>query len=110
MNAADLLTDTIEQIARRAAMQEIERLESQIRFLEARIAAAASPKALLTIPEVCEMLGVCARTLKRWRDERNPRITFIVREDGAVRYRPEAIENYLKGRERGSVKAALRAA
>lgn len=84
-------------------------LESRVRFLEERLSAITRPRTLLTVAEAATAIGVSQRTLKRWRDERNPRIAFILLEGGDVRYRAEAIESYLQGRERGA-KSALRAA
>lgn len=90
----------------RAATQTIEHQDHRIKFLEER----QRPRTLLTIEETASLLGVCARTLKRWRDESHPRIAHIVMEGGDVRYRGEEIERYLKSRERGAKQPALKAA
>lgn len=106
-----ILTEQVETLTGelRAATQTIQHQDHRIKFLEEHQRQLTRPRTVLTIQEVSETLGLCARTLKRWRDEPNPRIPFIQLEGGDVRYRAEAIENYLKSRERGAV-AKLRAA
>jgi Helix-turn-helix domain len=82
-------------------LEQIAQQDRQIKFLEERVAQLTRPRALLTIPEAVEYLGMSARTLKRWRDEKHPRIPFILLEGGDIRYRPEAIDEFLRDRERG---------
>jgi hypothetical protein len=86
--------------------EQIAQQESRIQFLEERLAQLTRPRTLLTIKEAAEMLDLSGRTLKRWRDEPRPRISYILLEGGDVRYRAEAIENYLQSRERGAKKGA----
>jgi hypothetical protein len=88
------------------AQEQIVSQDHRIRFLEEHLAQLTRPRELMTIQETAAMLGVCARTLKRWRDEPRPRIPFILMEGGDIRYRIEAIENYLKSRERGALRKA----
>jgi excisionase family DNA binding protein len=93
------------------ATARIERLESLVRFLEENLKRLEQPKELLTEKEAAELLRVSLRTMRNWRSERPARLPFILFEGGDVRYRADAIENYLNSRERGSAKtAALRAA
>jgi hypothetical protein len=92
------------------ARGRIERLENQVRFLEERLASLTRPKELLTEKEAAAMIRVHVETLKTWRKERPARIPFILLEGGDIRYRVEAIEGYLKSRERGTAKTSLRAA
>jgi len=109
-NLANSLTSTIEEIAKRAAGQEIADLKNRVRFLEERLKNATAPKDLLTEKEAAEMLRVHIQSLKRWRAEKPARIPFVRTEGGDIRYRVDAIESYLKSRERGSAKTSLRAA
>jgi len=107
-----ILTEQVETLTNelRAATQTIDHQNHRITFLEEHQKQLTRPRTLLTIQEVAAMLDLSARTLKRWRDEPHPRIPFILMEGGDVRYRTEAIESYLKSRERGASRPALRAA
>lgn len=97
--------------ALKTATERIERMESLVRFLQENIARLTQPRPLLTEKEAAAMLSVHIQSLKRWRQERPARIPFILMEGGDVRYRAEAIESYLKSRERGNAKGvSLRAA
>jgi hypothetical protein len=91
-----------------AAIERIAQLESRIRFLEERLIQLTRPRETLTIQEAAETLGLSARTLARWRNERQPRIPYVSL-DGIIRYRVDDIERFLNSREHG-VKPALRAA
>lgn len=94
-----------------AATARIEHMESLVKFLEATLKQLSQPRTLLTEKEAAEMLRVSLRTMRNWRSERPARLPFITYEGGDVRYKIDAIESYLKSRERGSAKtAALRAA
>lgn len=90
-----------------AAAERIGRLESLVKFLEANLQQLTRPRTLLTEKEAAAELRVSLRTMQNWRNERPARIPFILLEGGDVRYRLEAVENYLHSRERG---AALKAA
>lgn len=103
------LNAAVQQAAEDAARQTVAQLESRIRFLEERLAQLTRPKTLLTEREAAELLRVHIQSLKRWREEKPPRIPFVAYEGGDIRYRVEDLESYLKSRERGK-RAALRAA
>lgn len=93
------------------AAERIGRLENLVRFLEENLKHLAQPRTLLTEKEAAEMLRVSLRTMRNWRNEKPVRIAFIPYEGGDIRYRVEAVESYLKSRERGGAKGAvLRAA
>ena len=54
---------------------------------------------LLTTEQVAEATGISARTLEKWRLRRGVGIPFVKMPNGAVRYRPSAIEQWLLERE-----------
>jgi len=90
-----------------AAEERIARHDHRIRFLEERLQQLQCPRELLTEREAAELLRVHIQTLRDWRKEHPaPRIPFILMEGGDIRYRVEAIETYLKSRERGVLKKA----
>jgi excisionase family DNA binding protein len=94
-----------------AATARIERMENLVKFLEANLKQLTQPRTLLTEKEAAEMLRVHSETLRKWRHEKpTPRLKFIPFEGGDIRYRVEDIESYLKSRERGEKKTALRVA
>lgn len=95
------------EIARAAALELVARLETRIKFLEARLGSERKPE-LYTTEEVADLLGVSMNTLSNWRKGK-PVIPFILFEGGGIRYHAEEIDRYLKSRERGA-KASLRVA
>lgn len=106
-----MLKEQVETLtgALREATQTIGHQDNRLTFLEENLKRLTQPRALLTIQEASEALGLCARTLKRWRDEPNPRIPFIKMEGGDVRYRREEIDRYLNSREQCAKQRALKA-
>lgn len=108
---------TAELLGRIALLEElvktlIERADQQdhrSRQIESRLERVVSRSQFVTEAQAAELLNVCVESLARWRKERPaPRIPFIRTESGKIRYRIEAIENYMQSRERG--KSVLRAA
>ena len=55
--------------------------------------------ALLTTEQVAEATGISARTLEKWRLRAGVGIPFVKMPNGAVRYRPASIEQWLLDRE-----------
>jgi Helix-turn-helix domain len=101
----DKYDDLIEILT--AAQELIARQDHRIKFLEDRLTQLTRPRELLTEKEAAEVLRVHIQTLRDWRKEHPaPRIPFIVMEGGDIRYRVEAIDSYLKSRERGALKKA----
>lgn len=99
-----ILEELVEKLMERANQQD-----GRDRQIEDQLTRVVSRSRLMTEREAATELRVTVRTMINWRNEKPPRIPFIVTEGGNVRYRVEAIESYLKSRERGA-KATLRAA
>jgi len=53
---------------------------------------------LLTTREVCQRLGVCIKTLQNLRVNR--KIAYIRYGHRSIRFRPEAVEQFLQRREK----------
>src|SRR5215813_410898 len=85
-----------------SATRQIAEHEEHIAALCVRVDEMTRPRTFLTCAQAAELLGLSQRTLRRWREDVNPRIPFILLEGGDVRYRAEAIESYLSSRERGA--------
>ena len=98
----DLLVATIEQIAERAAGVRVEQLESRIKFLEARLAAAERQLDVYTEKQVAELLQLSMNTLFNWRQGKKPVIPFVLFEGGGIRYRREDVERYLNCRKKAA--------
>jgi hypothetical protein len=99
-----ILEELVEKLMERAEQQD-----GRDRQIEDQLTRVVSRSRLITEREAAAELRVTVRTMINWRNEKPPRIPFIVTEGGNVRYRVEAIESYLNSRERGA-KASLRAA
>jgi hypothetical protein len=92
-----LLEELVKTLIERADQSDL-----RCRQLESQLQRVVSRSQLVTEKQAAELLRVHVDTLKTWRKERpRPRIPHIVYEGGDVRYRVEAIENYLQSRERG---------
>jgi hypothetical protein len=90
-------------------MERADQQDERMAQIEDQLTRVVSRSRLMSESEAAAELGFTVRTLINWRNESPPRIPFFLTEGGNVRYRVEAIESYLKSRERGA-KAALRAA
>jgi hypothetical protein len=97
-----ILEELVEKLMERAEQQD-----GRDRQIEDQLTRVVSRSRLMTEREAAAELRVTVRTMINWRNEKPPRIPFIVTEGGNVRYRIEAIESYLNSRERGA-KASLR--
>jgi len=93
-----------------ALLDRDDQREFRIKQIEDRLARVVSRSQLMTEKQLAQLLSVSTRSLNTWRHEKPARIPFILTEGGDIRYRVEDVEAYLKSRERGQSRAALKAA
>jgi predicted site-specific integrase-resolvase len=58
-----------------------------------------SPETLMTGKEVCDILRITRRTLRRWCNGKPPKLSYLRLAPGVVRFRRQLIEYFLECRE-----------
>ena len=59
----------------------------------------AAPEQLLTPAEVCSILRVSRRTLRRWCAGKRPKLTYIQLSPNSIRFRRQLIEWFIETHE-----------
>jgi excisionase family DNA binding protein len=62
-----------------------------------------SPETLMTGAEVCSILKINRRTLRRWCNDKPPRLSHLRCGPHTVRFRRQLIEHFIKCREIRSI-------